>query len=138
MVERTLSLIKPNAVKAGKIGEIAARFEREGLRIAAFKMVRLSKDETERFYEEHRGKPFFKDLVLFLSSGPICAIVLEGEDAVRRNRDIMGHTDPAEASPGTLRALYARSVTENAVHGSDSSASARREIDFFFSAEEVF
>ena len=137
MVERTLSLIKPNAVKAGKIGEIVGRFEGEELKIVALKMLRLSKGDAERFYEEHKEKPFFQELVGFLSSGPICAIVLQGEDVVRRNRDIMGHTDPTKAEPGTLRAMYANSITENAVHGSDSGASASREIDFFFTGEEI-
>jgi nucleoside-diphosphate kinase len=132
MTERTLSIIKPNAVAAHRIGAILGRFEDEGLAIAALRMVRLTRTQAESFYAEHRGKPFFDGLVAFMTSGPICVQVLEGEDAVERNRAIMGATDPARAAPGTLRALYALSMTENAVHGSDGAASAAREIAFFF------
>ncbi|MDD5307111.1 MAG: nucleoside-diphosphate kinase [Deltaproteobacteria bacterium] len=132
MTERTLSIIKPNAVAARKVGAILGRFEEEGLTIAALRMTRLSRREAEAFYAEHRGKPFFDGLVAFMTSGPICVQVLEGADAVERNRAIMGATDPSKAAPGTLRALYARNMTENAVHGSDGATSAAREIAFFF------
>ncbi len=138
MLEQTLSMIKPNAVGAGHIGDIIARFEKEGLRIAALKMKHLAPREAEAFYAEHRGKPFFEGLVSFMTSGPMCAIVLEGEGAIEKNREIMGATDPAKAAPGTLRALYAASMTENAVHGSDSPKSAAREIPFFFPRLEIF
>lgn len=138
MSEKTLSMIKPNAVKAGHIGDIIARFEKEGLKIAALKMKHLSPRETEAFYAEHKGKPFFEGLVAFMTSGPMCALVLEGQGAIDKNRDIMGATNPEKAAPGTLRALYAASMTENAVHGSDSPASAAREIAFFFPSMEIF
>jgi nucleoside-diphosphate kinase len=138
MLEQTLSMIKPNVVNAGNIGNIISRFEKEGLKVAALKMKHLSRREAGAFYAEHRGKPFFERLVEFMSSGPMCALVLEGEDAIEKNREIMGATDPSEAAPGTLRALYASSMTENAVHGSDSQKSAAREIAFFFSELEIF
>ncbi len=136
-IERTLSIIKPNAVKKNVIGKIYARFESEGLRIAAARMVHLTRERAEDFYLEHQEKPFYVNLCEFMSSGPICVQVLEGEDAITRNREIMGATNPAEAQPGTLRAQYADSMDENAVHGSDSLQSAAREISFFFSADEV-
>lgn len=136
-IERTLSIIKPNAVKKNVIGEIYARFESEGLRIAAARMVQLTRERAEDFYLEHQGKPFYSNLCEFMSSGPICVQVLEGERAIERNRDVMGATNPADAKPGTLRALYADSMDENAVHGSDSPQSAAREIGFFFGPEEV-
>jgi nucleoside-diphosphate kinase len=138
MLEQTLSMIKPNAVDAGNIGNIISRFEKEGLKIAALRMKHLSRREAEAFYAEHRGKPFFERLVEFMSSGPMCALVLEGEDAIEKNREIMGATDPSKAAPGTLRALYASSMTRNAVHGSDSEKSAAREIAFFFPKLEIF
>jgi nucleoside-diphosphate kinase len=138
MRQKTLSMIKPNAVKAGRIGDIIGRFEKEGLKIAALKMKHLSSREAEGFYAEHKGKPFFPELVRFMTSGPMCALVLEGENAIEKNREIMGATDPKKAAPGTLRALYAASMTENAVHGSDSKASAEREIGYFFPALEIF
>ena len=138
MTERTLSMIKPNAVQAGNIGDIIARFEREGLKIAALRMCHLGRREAEAFYAEHRGKPFFDELIGFMSSGPMCAIVLEGEGAIEKNREIMGATDPAKAAPGTLRALFAASMTQNAVHGSDSPGSAEREIGFFFPSLSIF
>ena len=138
MNQKTLSMIKPNAVKAGHIGDIIARFEKEGLKIAALKMKYLSKREAEGFYAEHQGKPFFPELVQFMSSGPMCALVLEGENAIEKNREIMGATNPEKAAPGTLRALYAASMTENAVHGSDSETSAEREIGYFFPELEIF
>ena len=138
MGERTLSMIKPNAVSAGNVGNILARFEKEGLKIAALKMKHLSKREAEAFYAEHKGKPFFDELVTFMSSSPMCALVLEGDNVVEKNRDIMGATNPEKAAPGTLRALYAKDMTANAVHGSDSPKSATREISFFFPELEIF
>ncbi len=138
MTQKTLSMIKPNAVKAGNIGNIIARFEKDGLKIAALKMKYLSVREAEGFYAEHKGKPFFPELVSFMSSGPMCALVLEGENAIEKNREIMGATNPEKAAPGTLRALYANNMTENAVHGSDSETSAKREIGYFFPELEIF
>lgn len=136
-VERTFSMIKPNAVAKNAIGAIYARFESAGFKIVAAKMVHLTREQAEGFYAEHQGKPFFDGLVEFMTSGPITLQVLEGENAVQRNRDIMGATNPANALAGTLRADYADSFTENAVHGSDSVASAEREIAYFFSADEI-
>ena len=136
-MEKTLSIIKPNAVADNNIGEILSRFEREGLRIAAMKMVQLSRSEAEGFYEEHRGRPFFDSLVAFMTSGPVVLLALEGEQAVARNREIMGATNPEEAAEGTLRKLFARSLQENAVHGSDAPASAARELAYFFAATEI-
>ncbi|MDJ0762580.1 MAG: nucleoside-diphosphate kinase [Myxococcota bacterium] len=138
MIERTLSMIKPNAVHARNVGNILARFEKEGLKIAALKMIHLSKRQAQAFYAEHKGKPFFDELVGFMSSAPICALVLEGEGVIERNREIMGATNPAKAAPNTLRALYANNMTENAVHGSDSPTSAAREVGFFFPELEVY
>ncbi len=137
MTEKTLSIIKPNAVADGHIGDIVARFEKADLKISAMRMMHLSLREAEAFYAEHQGKPFFAGLVAFMTRGPIVAMVLEGEAAIERNREIMGATDPSKAEPGTLRALFARSMTENAVHGSDSVASATREIGFFFPAMSI-
>lgn len=137
MSERTLSIVKPNAVADNNIGNIVARFEKEGLRIAAMKMIHLSKEKAEGFYIEHKERPFFGSLVSFMTSGPVVLMVLEGENAVDRNREIMGATNPAEAQEGTLRKLYAKSIEANAVHGSDSKASAEREINYFFDANEV-
>lgn len=134
---RTLCMIKPNAVAAGRIGDIVGRYEKEGLKIAALRMMRLSRRDAESFYAEHAGKEFFERLVTFMSAAPMCAIVLEGDDAVARNREIMGTTDPAKAAAGTLRALFGRNMTENAVHGSDSPVSAAREIAFFFPEKEI-
>lgn len=136
-VERTLSIIKPDAVARELIGEILTRFERAGLRIIAARMVRLSREEAERFYDVHRGRPFFDDLVAFMTSGPVMVQVLEGEEAIRKNREIMGATDPREAAAGTLRHDYAETIDANAVHGSDSSETARREIEFFFAEHEL-
>lgn len=136
-LERTFSIIKPNAVAKNVIGAIYARFEAAGLSIVAAKMVHLTREQAEGFYAEHRERPFFTGLVNFMTSGPIMVQVLEGEDAVRRNREIMGATNPENALAGTLRADYADSLTENAVHGSDSPASAEREIAYFFSADEL-
>ena len=138
MIEKTLCVIKPNAVAENKIGVITKRFEDEGLRIVAVRMTSLSREQTELFYAEHRLKSFFGKLVDFMTSGPICAFVLEGKNAISRCREIMGATDPSKAAPGTIRALYGTSVTENAVHGSDSPESAEREISFYFSGFDIF
>ncbi|GAA3525726.1 MULTISPECIES: nucleoside-diphosphate kinase [Zobellella] len=136
-LERTFSIIKPDAVAKNLIGAIYQRFEAAGLKIVASKMVHLSREQAEGFYAEHSERPFFKALVDFMTSGPVMVQVLEGEDAVRRNREIMGATNPADALAGTLRADYANSIDENAVHGSDAAASAAREIAYFFSDEEI-
>lgn len=136
--ERTLSLIKPDAVKAHHTGEILALLEKNGLHIAALKMTKLSPEEAGAFYHVHKERPFYKDLVSFMSSGPIVATVLEGDEAIAKYRKLMGATDPKEAAPGTIRALFAASKTENAVHGSDSPDAAKEEIDFFFDEEEIY
>lgn len=136
-VERTLSIIKPDAVGKNHIGEIYARFEKAGLRIIAAKMLRLSEEVAGGFYAEHRERPFFPALVEFMTSGPIVVQVLEGEGAVALNRELMGATNPQEADAGTIRADFASSIDANAVHGSDSTASAEREIAYFFAASEV-
>lgn len=136
-VERTLSILKPNAVAKNAIGSIYARFESAGFSIVAAKMLQLSREQAEGFYAEHEGKPFFDGLVGFMISGPVMVQVLECENAVHRNRDIMGATNPANALAGTLRADYADSFTENAVHGSDAVESAEREIAYFFSEDEI-
>jgi nucleoside-diphosphate kinase len=135
--ERTLSIIKPDAVANNIIGEIYRRFEEAGLRIVAAKMVHLTKNQAEGFYAVHRERPFFSDLVRFMQSGPIMIQVLEGENAVAKNRDLMGATDPAQAAAGTIRADFATTVDENAVHGSDASDTAVQEIEFFFKPDEI-
>lgn len=135
--ERTLSIIKPDAVAKNVIGEILTRFEKAGLQIVACKMLHLTQDQAEGFYAEHRERPFFPDLVAFMTSGPVVVQVLEGESAVSKNRDLMGATNPKEAEPGTIRADFAQSIDANAVHGSDSSASAEREIAYFFNDKEI-
>ena len=135
--ERTLSIIKPDAVARNKIGEIYARFESAGLRIVAARMTHLSKIEAEGFYAVHRERPFFKDLVEFMTSGPVMVQVLEGENAIARNREIMGATNPANAAPGTIRKDFATSIDENAVHGSDGAETARTEIGYFFRSIEL-
>lgn len=135
--EYTLSLIKPDAVEANHIGDIIARFEKNGLKIAAIKMVSLTKDQAGEFYSVHKERPFYNDLVTFMSSGPIVAVVLEGDNAVAKNRELMGATDPKKASPGTIRADFAQSVQKNAVHGSDSKDNAKKEIPFFFKPAEI-
>jgi nucleoside-diphosphate kinase len=137
-MERTFSIIKPNAVRKGVIGPIVARFEEEGLRIAAMRMVHMSRQEAEGFYAVHEGKPFFGGLIDFMTSGPCVVMVLEGEGAILKNREIMGATNPANAAEGTLRKLYADSFTENAVHGSDAPETAAQEIAWFFPASQVF
>lgn len=136
-VERTLSIIKPDAVGRGLIGAIYAKFETAGLRIVAAKMLRLSRPQAESFYRIHEDKPFFKNLVAFMSSAPVMVQVLEGENAVAVHRALMGATNPREAEAGTLRALYAKSIDENAVHGSDSIENAKTEIDFFFAEDAL-
>lgn len=136
-MERTFSIIKPNAVADNNIGNIVARFEKEGLRIAALKLTHLSKEKAEGFYIEHKERPFFGSLVGFMTEGPVVLMVLEGENAVEKNRKLMGATNPANAEEGTLRKLYAKSIEANAVHGSDSQAAAEREINYFFDKNEV-
>ncbi len=136
-VERTLSIVKPDAVGKNVVGKILSRFEDAGLRIVALKMLRLSAEQAEGFYAEHKGRPFFPALVEFMTSGPVVVQVLEGDNAVARNRELMGSTNPADAAPGTIRADFAKSIDANAVHGSDSTASAAREIAYFFAASEV-
>jgi len=136
-VERTLSIIKPDAVGGNVVGEIYSRFERNGLRLVAAKMLRLSEEVAGGFYAEHRERPFFPALIEFMTSGPVCVQVLEGEDAVAKNRELMGATDPREAEAGTIRADFAESIDANAVHGSDSPRSAAREIAYFFAASEI-
>ena len=131
-VEKTLSIIKPDAVKKNVIGEIYTRFEKKGLKIVAAKMLSLTTKEAESFYKEHKERPFFNDLVKFMTSGPVMVQVLEGENAVIENRNLMGATDPKEAGIGTIRADFATSIDANAVHGSDSIKTARQEINFFF------
>jgi len=137
-LERTLSIIKPDAVKKNVIGQILARFEKAGLRIIAARMMHLSRTEAEGFYAVHRQRPFFRDLVEFMISGPVLVQVLEGENAIVRNRELMGATDPKKAEKGTIRADFAESIDANAVHGSDSADNARTEVAYFFPACEVF
>jgi nucleoside-diphosphate kinase len=136
-VQRTLSIAKPDAVSKNVIGEIYSRFEKAGLRIVAAKMLRLSREQAEGFYAEHKGRPFFPALVDFMTSGPVTVQVLEGEGAVLQNRELMGATNPKDAAAGTIRADFAESIDANAVHGSDSEESAAREIAFFFSTSEL-
>lgn len=133
-VERTLSIIKPDAVAKNVIGEILSRFEKAGLKVVAMQMKQLSKEDAEGFYAEHKERPFFADLVAFMTSGPVVVQVLEGENAILRNRELMGATNPKEAAEGTIRRDFATSIDANAVHGSDSAASAAREIEYFFGA----
>jgi nucleoside-diphosphate kinase len=135
--ERTLSIIKPDAVGKNVIGEIYTRFESAGLRIVASRMMQLSDTTAGGFYAEHKGRPFYDDLVKFMTSGPVVVQVLEGEGAIAKNRDLMGATNPQEAAAGTIRADFATTIDANAVHGSDSSESAAREIAYFFAANEV-
>ena len=136
-IERTISIIKPDAVAKNVIGEIYSRFEKGGLKIIAAKMKHLSKSDAEGFYAVHKERPFFADLVEFMTSGPVMIQVLEGEDAVNRNRELMGATNPSDADAGTIRADFAESIDENAVHGSDSTENAKIEIDYFFAADEI-
>lgn len=136
--EQTLSMIKPDAVAAGHIGEIIARFEKSGLRIAALKMTSMDKEKAGKFYAVHKDRPFFEELTQFVGSGPVVVMVLEGENAIAKNREIMGATDFKKAAPGTIRADFAQSITKNAVHGSDSPEAAKTEIAFFFQPDEIF
>lgn len=137
MIERTLSIIKPDAVSKNVIGEIYSRFEKSGLKIIAAKRMHLSKDQAEQFYAVHKERPFFNDLVSFMVQGPVMVQVLEGEDAIAKNRDLMGATNPKEAAPGTIRADFADSIDANAVHGSDAPDTAKVEIEFFFKPEDI-
>jgi nucleoside-diphosphate kinase len=135
--ERTLSIVKPDGVRGNHIGEVCRRFERAGLSIVAARLLHLSQREAEGFYAVHRERPFFKDLVRYMISGPVFVQVLEGEGAIARNRDIMGATDPKKAAPGTIRADLATSIEQNVVHGSDAADTAAREIAYFFSTTEL-
>ena len=137
MTEKTLSIIKPDAVSKNIIGKIISRFEDNGLEIIAAKLIRLSDDEASGFYAEHQGKPFFNALKDFMTSGPVFIQVLQGENAILRNRELMGDTDPAKAEVGSIRSDFASSIDANAVHGSDSKESAEREINYFFVEEEI-
>ena len=137
MTEKTLSIIKPDAVSKNIIGKIISRFEDNGLEIIAAKLIRLSDDEASDFYAEHQGKPFFNALKDFMTSGPVFIQVLQGENAISKNRELMGNTDPAKAEVGSIRSDFASSIDANAVHGSDSKESAEREINYFFVEEEI-
>jgi len=137
-VERTLVIVKPDGVKKNLIGEVIRRFETEGLKVVGLKMIRLSKEAAQGFYHVHKDKPFFESLTDFMSEGPIVVMVLEGEGAIERVREIMGATDPKKAAPGTIRALYGDNIQENIVHGSDSPESASFEIPYFFNALEIY
>jgi nucleoside-diphosphate kinase len=136
-VERTLSIVKPDGVQKNVIGNVYHRFEQAGLRIVAARMARLSQAEAEGFYDVHRARPFFKDLVSYMTSGPVMIQVLEGDDAVQKHRDLMGATDPKKAAPGTIRADLATSIEQNVVHGSDSLENAAREIGYFFAETDL-
>ena len=136
-LERTFSIIKPDAVRRNLIGDIYSRFEKAGLVIIGSRMLKLTSEQAAGFYAEHEGKPFFEDLCSYMKSGPVMIQVLEGDDAISVNRRLMGATDPKEAAPGTIRADFAESIDANAVHGSDSPASAQREIEFFFKDDEL-
>ena len=136
-IERTLSIIKPDATRRNLTGKIVARFEESGLRVIAQRRLRLTREQAEGFYKVHAERPFFDDLCRFMTSGPVVVQVLEGEDAVKRNRDIMGATNPANAEPGTIRKELAESIEANSVHGSDSDENAAIEIAFFFKPEEI-
>ncbi len=137
-LEQTLSIIKPDAVGQNMIGNILEYYEREGLSIVAAKMLHLSADQAKNFYAVHKERPFYKELVEFMTSGPVLVLVLEGENAIARNRQIMGATDPSKAAPGTIRADFATSIDRNAIHGSDSAQTAKTEIAFFFKSNEIF
>jgi nucleoside-diphosphate kinase len=136
-VERTFSIVKPDGVAKNLIGEVYRRFEQAGLKIVAAKMLKLRTDQAEGFYAVHKARPFYADLVKYMCSGPVMVQVLEGEDAVKKNRDLMGATNPKQAAPGTIRADFAASIEENVVHGSDATATAATEIAFFFSEAEI-
>jgi nucleoside-diphosphate kinase len=136
-IERTFSIVKPDGVEKNLIGEVYGRFEKAGLNIIASRMLRLTREQAEGFYAVHKERPFYNDLVSYMTSGPVVVQVLEGDNAVMKNREIMGATNPADADPGTIRADFAASIEENVVHGSDAPETAREEIDFFFSADEI-
>jgi nucleoside-diphosphate kinase len=136
-VERTLSIVKPDGVSKNLIGEVYRRFEKAGLRVVAAKMLKLRQDQAEGFYAVHKARPFYADLVRYMTSGPVMVQVLEGENAIKANRDIMGATNPKQAAPGTIRADFAASIEENVVHGSDGPETAKNEIAFFFSEAEL-
>ena len=136
-MEKTFSIIKPNAMKKNAIGDVISIFEANGLKIAAAKITVLSKNKAEEFYAEHKARPFFGELVSFMTSGPVMLMCLAGENAVAKNRDLMGATDPKKATPGTIRSKFGDNVGENAVHGSDSSTSAERELSLFFEKSEI-
>ena len=137
-MEKTLSIIKPDAVSKNVLGKILDRFESSGLKIVAIKMLHLDQDMAEGFYAEHKGKPFFDKLITFMTSGPVIVQVLSGENAIKTYRELMGNTNPEEAASGTIRSDFAESIDANAVHGSDSSESAEREISYFFTESEIF
>jgi nucleoside-diphosphate kinase len=137
-MERTLSIIKPDGIKKGLIGEIIRRFEVNRLKVVALKMIKMTKEQAESFYQVHKDKRFFESLTSFMSSGPVVVMVIEGKEAVKRNRELMGATDPREAGKGTIRKDFASDVEKNIVHGSDSPETAQWEIDYFFPAEEIF
>ena len=136
-VERTLSIVKPDGVQRDLIGEVCRRFEQGGLHIVGIKMLHLTQEQAKGFYVVHKERPFYSDLVNYMTSGPVIVQVLEGEDAIQKNREIMGATNPAEADPGTIRADFAASIEENVVHGSDGSDTAAQEISFFFDKDEI-
>ena len=136
--EMTFSIIKPNAVKKSVIGDVIQHFEKAGLRIAAAKMTVISRKKCEEFYAEHKARPFFGELVDFMTSGPVLLMAISGEGAIMKNREIMGATDPKKADKGTIRSQYAKSISENAVHGSDSKEAAKTEIQFFFKPDQVY
>ena len=136
-VERTLSIVKPDGVQKDLIGEVCRRFEQGGLHIVGIKMLHLTQEQAKGFYVVHKERPFYPDLVNYMTSGPVIVQVLEGEDAIQKNREIMGATNPAEADPGTIRADFAASIEENVVHGSDGSGTAAQEISFFFDKDEI-
>lgn len=136
-IERTFSIVKPDAVAKNVIGEIYARFEKAGLQIVAAKMLHMSREQAEKFYAVHKERPFYNDLVNYMTTGPVMVQVLEGENAIARNREVMGATNPADAAPGTIRADFGESIEANAVHGSDGPDTAKSEIAFFFKSEEI-
>jgi nucleoside-diphosphate kinase len=136
--EQTLSILKPDAVAANNIGAILARFEKAGLKVVAAKMLHMTTEQAKAFYAVHAHRPFFQELVTFMIDGPVLVTVLEGDNAIAKNRDLMGATNPKEAAPGTIRADFAKSIDKNAVHGSDSAENAKKEIVFFFKQQEIF
>ena len=136
-IERTISIIKPDGVEKNIIGEVYRRFEAAGLQIVAARMLHLTREQAGEFYAVHRERPFYNDLIEYMTSGPVVVQVLEGEDAIAKNREVMGATNPADAEPGTIRADFAKSIEENVVHGSDGPDTARQEIDFFFSSDQI-